>query len=148
MFVYVENDKIVEGPKKLPTSWKNISNLDALDEQSLKNYGWFPYRFVSIDLQPNQSYNGSNFVFENDEVVEYQLSKDLSSEEFEIKKLGIWKMVRIKRNKLLTESDWTQLSDCQLSELKKNEWKLYRQELRDITLQADVFNVIWPNQPE
>ena len=57
-------------------------------------------------------------------------------------------MVRIKRNKLLTESDWTQLSDCQLSELKKNEWKLYRQELRDITLQADVFNVIWPNQPE
>ena len=35
--------------------------------------------------------------------------------------------------KKLKESDWTQAGDNGLSTSKKNEWKTYRQKLRDIT---------------
>lgn len=37
------------------------------------------------------------------------------------------------RNTLLTQSDWTQLPDAQISAEKKTEWTTYRQALRDIT---------------
>ena len=57
-----------------------------------------------------------------------------------------WVIVRNKRNKLLQESDWTQLPDVPLA--TKESWALYRQALRDVTNQTDPFNIIWPNQPE
>lgn len=37
------------------------------------------------------------------------------------------------RNRLLTQSDWTQLPDAPISTEKKTEWATYRQALRDIT---------------
>ena len=49
---------------------------------------------------------------------------------------------RVKRDELLKLSDWTQVSDCSLSDEKKVEWREYRQELRDITSQGT-----WPNYP-
>ena len=52
-----------------------------------------------------------------------------------------------KRNKLLIESDWTQLPDVPLA--MKQSWAVYRQALRDITAQESYpFNVIWPTKPE
>lgn len=39
--------------------------------------------------------------------------------------------VRVIRNSLLEDSDWTQLSDVQLSAGELAEWKQYRQDLRD-----------------
>jgi hypothetical protein len=41
--------------------------------------------------------------------------------------------IRLKRNNLLSESDWTQFNDSPLSAEKKSEWATYRQALRDIT---------------
>lgn len=41
--------------------------------------------------------------------------------------------IRLKRNNLLSESDWTQFNDSPLSNEKKLEWATYRQLLRDIT---------------
>lgn len=53
--------------------------------------------------------------------------------------------IRSKRNKLLQESDWTVLSDVTFSD----EWKSYRQELRDITLQPTFPDeVTWPTKPQ
>ena len=45
---------------------------------------------------------------------------------------SIWNDVRIDRDKLLEESDWTVMPDSTLSTSKQNELKTYRQELRDI----------------
>lgn len=36
------------------------------------------------------------------------------------------------RARMLSESDWTQLPDCPLTPEKKEEWKVWRQKLRDI----------------
>lgn len=50
------------------------------------------------------------------------------------------------RAELLSESDWTQLPDVPLS--TKEKWKIYRQELRDITSQEGFpESVNWPTKP-
>lgn len=41
LYVYVENNQVVEGPKQLPTSWRNVSGLDNLSQNDLVNIGWF-----------------------------------------------------------------------------------------------------------
>ncbi len=41
-------------------------------------------------------------------------------------------ILKYNRNKLLTESDWTQLGDVQLTEEQKQLWRVYRQQLRDL----------------
>ena len=45
-------------------------------------------------------------------------------------------VLRIHRNWLLKDSDWTQFNDSPLSDSKKAEWATYRQALRDITKTA------------
>ena len=67
-------------------------------------------------------------------------------------------VLRIHRNWLLKESDWTQFNDSPLSDSKKAEWKTYRQALRDITKTAspkcldasphlDPSSVTFPKEP-
>ena len=41
--------------------------------------------------------------------------------------------LRMWRDRLLAESDWTQMPDSPLTDSKKTEWSTYRQSLRDIT---------------
>ena len=58
-------------------------------------------------------------------------------------------LLRVERNKLLVESDWTQAVDSPLNEQKKNEWSVYRQKLRDITQSTKSINdAKWPDKPE
>ena len=60
-----------------------------------------------------------------------------------------WKELRRKRAQLLTESDWTQFSDVSMSSVKRNEWIVYRQLLRDITYTIkDPLEVVWPIPPQ
>lgn len=47
---------------------------------------------------------------------------------------------RTTRNKLLADSDWTQMNDSPLTNEEKTAWATYRQELRDIS-DLDA----WPN---
>ena len=56
-----------------------------------------------------------------------------------------WLFIRDWRNKLLTQSDWTQMPDVPL--IGKQAWAAYRQALRDITLQTDPFAIVWPVAP-
>jgi hypothetical protein len=55
-----------------------------------------------------------------------------------------WNLIRKQRNRLLTECDWTQLPDAPV---EPTVWSVYRQALRDITLQEDPFNIVWPEKP-
>jgi hypothetical protein len=57
-----------------------------------------------------------------------------------------WALVRDQRNRLLQESDWTQMPDVHID--TKDTWAQYRQELRDVTDQPDPFNIIWPTPPQ
>lgn len=147
-YIYVEDNKIAGNPEELPKNWKNVSNFYLLDDEQLKNYGWFPFRFVEAEILPNQFYDGSDFVVEENEVVEYQKVRNKTPQEIEQENEDTWTSIRYSRNELLTECDWTQLSDSPLTNQKKQEWIVYRQALRDITFQVNPFNVIWPTKPE
>jgi hypothetical protein len=65
--------------------------------------------------------------------------------------VSIWPGVRALRDNLLSESDWTQLSDSPLTDSKKTEWATYRQTLRDIPSSqssvTDKSNITWPTEP-
>jgi hypothetical protein len=59
-----------------------------------------------------------------------------------------WTIARDWRTRLLIESDWSQLSDAPLTEIQKESWRQYRQELRDIP--SDFTNpksVVFPDMP-
>ena len=57
-----------------------------------------------------------------------------------------WEIIRSKRNKLLTATDWTQIDDSPKKTVQS--WLDYRQALRDITEQEDPDNITWPIKPE
>jgi hypothetical protein len=67
----------------------------------------------------------------------------LTQEELDQRVVTQWQVVRNQRNQMLKDTDWTQLSD---SPVDKAALATYRQALRDITTQADPFNIVWPNQ--
>ncbi len=56
-----------------------------------------------------------------------------------------WATVRAERDAMLRASDWTQLPDVPLA--TKETWAIYRQALRDVTLQPDPFSLVWPVAP-
>tara|TARA_R110002126_G_C10439656_1_gene498834 strand:- start:601 stop:969 length:369 start_codon:yes stop_codon:yes gene_type:complete len=96
-----------------------------------------------VGLQEGQgiiegSYQANEFIITNGEAV--------------VRTDNTLEILRLKRDALLTESDWTQVNDSPLTDAKKAEWATYRQALRDLPSQYsdnDSFeNVIFPTQPE
>lgn len=57
------------------------------------------------------------------------------------------KLLRERRNKLLNNSDWTQISDSGLTEEQKQAWRDYRQALRDLPETEFIGPIIWPTAP-
>ena len=56
--------------------------------------------------------------------------------------------VRTQRDKLIAETDWTQLTDSQLSDSVKATWVTYRQALRDLpTASGFPHTITWPTKP-
>ena len=54
--------------------------------------------------------------------------------------------IRQERNTLLSECDWTQVSDAPVNQAA---WQTYRQALRDVTSQEGFpYDVTWPTKPE
>jgi hypothetical protein len=93
----------------------------------------------------------NNSVVENI-VINHPIPQDiasLSSEELEVFILDSHKnFIRQERDKKLLECDWTQSSDSPLTEQKRNEWKTYRQELRDMVNNINnITEVSWPVKP-
>ena len=62
-----------------------------------------------------------------------------------------WKSIRLKRDGLLTNSDWTQGAYSPLASGKKTEWATYRTKLRtlpeDQKAKKTYADITWPSQP-
>jgi len=68
-----------------------------------------------------------------------------------------FRLLREERNKLIAETDWTQLKDISLDSIREKNWKEYRQALRDLPNgstpkldsrgQLDMSSVTWPDKP-
>ena len=67
------------------------------------------------------------------------------------------RLLREERNKLISETDWTQLKDIDLDIIRERNWKNYRQALRDLPAKSnpklnsmgglDMSSVTWPTKP-
>ena len=67
------------------------------------------------------------------------------------------KLLREERNRLIAETDWTQLKDIDLDIIRERNWKNYRQALRDLPAKSnpkldnfgnlDMASVTWPTKP-
>ena len=68
-----------------------------------------------------------------------------------------FRLLREERNKLIAETDWTQLKDISLDSIREKNWKEYRQALRDLPSGStpklnsygdlDMSSVTWPDKP-
>ena len=54
-----------------------------------------------------------------------------------------WIAIRLERDRRLQITDWRASSDLTLSD----DWKTYRQALRDVPTQSDPYNIAWPTEP-
>ena len=62
-----------------------------------------------------------------------------------------WKLIREERDRLLTNSDWTQGGDTPLTSAKKTAWATYRTKLRDVPKdqkdKTTYASITWPSEP-
>lgn len=129
--VYEENGKIIKSGVCLD------SDLELQGDFVIETESQIPLNLYYIKNNklkeiPEQPLNKNKFDYNLEEwVIDYNLQ---------------WDLIKQIRNKLLQDSDWTQLPDVPI--LTKSTWALYRQQLRDITNQTDPFNIIWPKMPE
>lgn len=60
-----------------------------------------------------------------------------------------WAALRVERDRLLAECDWTQVPDVPLTLLQKTAWAKYRRKLRDMPeTTQDPANPVWPTKPQ
>lgn len=56
-------------------------------------------------------------------------------------KKNISEKIRAKRDALLSQTDWTQMPDSPLTEEEKQNYRIYRQSLRDLPAKYDTINI-------
>ena len=91
---------------------------------------------VPFPLKPykDSTWNWDNKVWEDLRSLELRLNIE-------------WMRIKGQRDRLLQESDWRVVKAADTGIPLSQEWKDYRQALRDITTQIDPFNIIWPTPP-
>ncbi|MDI6872581.1 MAG: tail fiber assembly protein [Bacillota bacterium] len=84
-------------------------------------------------------------------LVDIAVAKDLDAQPEdppEVREAKAWAALRAMRDRLLRDSDWTQLPDVPLTAEAKVAWADYRQKLRDLPENTtDPFNPMWPVAP-
>jgi hypothetical protein len=163
-WAYVEENEIKELHDLLPKSWRNISGLRLLENNTefLNSIGWYSVikQHQSYDKSSYQT-DGYNYVFDEKRVIEtiklieYQENLEQQLISFDQQKINFLFLLREERNRRLINSDWSQLLDTQefFNDDERIEWKKYRQYLRDLTdiyvndSTIDLELVNWPVIP-
>lgn len=83
-YCLIEKGAIIEGPKPLPTNWKNISNLPALADIGLKDFGWLPTEYPESVFDPaTQKRLADTYDIQTDKVVVIFNIEDKTKEELD-----------------------------------------------------------------
>lgn len=141
-------DEIINYPYSIPRlreAYPNVSLPAELSDEVLAD--WDMYVVTPTPMPNDYTKNITEGTPVLTDGVYYQnwIQTDASQSEIDYRLENQWEEVRIIRNELLKESDWTQLSD--ISQTIKDLWSTYRQQLRDVTNQPNPFNIEWPVKP-
>ena len=124
-------DVILMGEPAVVTPPYGINTLAGIEEI---NGEWFT-RFVEGPIFEDTKDEDGNITTAEEHEKEYRKNIDDNAAA----------RIRSKRNKELSNTDWTQLAD---SSANQNDWIQYRQELRDITNQEGFPHAVtWPTAP-
>lgn len=125
----------IEGLENGKVAVSFFDNIVEEEKEEATVYKYNTYR-IATENRPN---------LEEDIEVNYDVWLQFAKDN-EYKKLA--EEIRNKRDKLLTDTDWTQVTDTVLNLEKQQEYKQYRQQLRDITAQEDFpYHVVFPEKP-
>ena len=76
---------------------------------------------------------------------------DMQNEIWQYSSEALYSLIRQQRDMRLFQCDWTQMPDSPLTENKKQEWAVYRQQLRDLPQNQPSLTlleeVVWPTPP-
>lgn len=124
-------DPVFEGPQATPTSPYQYSMQQGVEQINGK---WYTKHVLGPVFTDYRDDDGVLHSIEEQETA-YRATKDAEQA----------KSVREQRNKLLADTDWTQVADAPVD---KAAWSTYRQALRDVSAQDGFpWNVTWPDAP-
>ena len=148
MYLRIKDNEIVYpySIQQLKIDEYNVSFPTDLTSEILEGFGVY-----SVQQTPMPNDYTKNIVEGTPTLVDGTYTQvwnqtDATQEEIDVKIENQWEQIRVARNEILTQCDWTILSDSPVSS-SIEDWKTYRQQLRDITNQSNPFEVVWPTQP-
>jgi hypothetical protein len=131
-----------------PTQWDadNYCYARALTPEQVEHFGVHKKQIVTPPYHDpaTQSLEEGPAVLVDGVWTQNYLVSELDADASAAKVSAQWNVIRAERNKLLVESDWTQLPDASAD---APAWATYRQALRDITTQVNPFAIVWPESP-
>jgi hypothetical protein len=150
---HVTDGVIDEGPRSLPKSWENISGLNNMSNDQLRELGWLPWVFVQVPVGENQVLDGSTVEIKTPDIVETQVVRDMTPQEIADRDQQYKDGNRQQASQLLTETDWVELGDVSDPTnppylANKAEFTTYRAALRTIAVNPPVTVTEWPTKPE
>ena len=131
--------------------------LESVTTEGVPDYSGEDYEIVETEVDVQGFYQSGHITSSVNEGTSYHLSwdgttvsaDDTAKSTWELAEE--WKRIRAQRNRLLSESDWTQGGDSPLTTQQKSDWAVYRTSLR--TLPEDQSSVTsysdinWPTKP-
>ena len=119
-------DPVLASPAATTTAYQ-VSVRDGVEQDSKGN--WVE-KYVAKDMFADTTDEDGKKTTKAEHEAAYQATLDATTAEGH----------RVTRNKLLADTDWTQVNDSPLANDVKTQWAVYRSELRNIT---DLDE--WPN---
>ena len=129
----------------------STGSLECFSAEELKSKGILPVVEKCEDFDTRtEKQTPRTLIVSNSEVTMFiGCSPKTEKEQREYDRARLNKF-RVRRDQLLTNSDWTQFADSPLSDAEKTEWATYRQALRDLPNDlGDVHpdDIIFPEKP-
>ena len=119
-------DPVLASPAATTTAYQ-VSVRDGVEKDA--NGNWVE-KYVAKDMFSDTTDEDGKKTTKAEHEAAYQATLDATTAEGH----------RVTRNKLLADTDWTQMNDSPLANDVKTQWATYRQELRDMS-DLDA----WPN---
>jgi hypothetical protein len=150
---HVTNGVIDAGPRSLPKSWENISGLNNMSDEQLRELGWLPWVLVTTPVGENQVLDGSTIVVGDTQITETQIVRNMTPQEIADREQQEKHSNKAQASQLLTETDWVELGDVSDPAnppylTNKADFTAYRAALRTIAVNPPVTVSEWPTKPE
>ena len=130
---------------ELRNSYPNVSLPENISDESLIEWDMYVVQPTPMPTDYTKDITEGTPTLIDGIYYKSWIQTNASEEEINYRIQSKWEDIRILRNELLSECDWTQLSD--IATETKELWQTYRQSLRDITSQTNPFSITWPVKP-